>query len=318
MEFPFKLLLANDFDVVGFGTNALDYLMRVPEYPAFNSKVEISEYTVAAGGEIASNMVGLTRLGLKCAYAGRFGGDQAGHLGMLSLVDAGVDVTYAETIHAAQTQVAFIVIDERNGERTILWQRDARLAFTASEAPVEAAIRGKVLHMTPHDTEACIRMSKEAKANDVIVSADVDNVFDGIEELLPLVDVCIASAEFPERLLGIKDKKAVLSEIASRFGCAVTGLTLGAAGSLIYCQDTFFETPAFNVPGGCVDTTGAGDAFRTGFLYGMLTGASVEESARTANAVAALKCRGLGARLALPDKQDLTTLLKTHNPRVSG
>jgi len=51
--------------------------MRVPEYPAFNSKVEISEYSIAAGGEIASHMAGLTRLGLKCAYAGRFGDDQA-------------------------------------------------------------------------------------------------------------------------------------------------------------------------------------------------------------------------------------------------
>jgi len=311
MEFPFTLPAANDFDVVGFGTNAIDYLMRVPAYPVFNSKVEMTDYVVAAGGEIASNMVGLTRLGLNCAYAGRFGGDQAGELGLRSLIDEGVNVTYAETVEGARTQVAFVVIDERNGERTILWQRDKGTAYSFDDAPLEAATRGRILHMTPHDASACIRMARAAKENGVIVSIDVDNVFDGIDELLLLVDVCIASAEFPEKLMGVADKKEALHGIASRYGCAVTGLTLGAAGSIIYCKDTFIETPAFEVPGGCVDTTGAGDAFRTGFLCGMLSGNSIEDAARTANAVAALKCRGLGARSALPDKNELDSLLKT-------
>lgn len=305
MRFPFQLLTANDFDVVGFGTNAVDYLLRVPEYPAFKSKVEITEYSRSAGGEIASSMVGLQRLGLRTAYAGRFGDDKAGELGRKSLAGEGVDMTYAETVRDAQTQVAFIVIDERNGERTILWQRDKKLAYSNIDAPLEAAGRGKLLHMTPHDTAACIQMAKSVREKGVIVTIDVDNVFDGIELMLPLVDVCIASAEFGEKLFGIADKKNALSEIASRFGSAVTGLTLGESGSIFLCQDIFIETPGFGVPGGCVDTTGAGDAFRTGFLFGILTGETVEGSARIANAVAALKCRGLGARSALPDRKEL-------------
>lgn len=308
MKFPFQLIDANDFDAVGFGTNAIDYLIRVPEYPAFNSKVEITEYTQAAGGEAASTMAGLQRLGLKTAYVGRFGGDRIGEIGLKSLADEGVDVTYSETVADAKTQVAFIVIDERSGERTILWQRDARLAYSASDAPFEAASRGKILHMTPHDTLACIGLAKAARESGVIVSLDIDNVFDGAQELLPLVDVCIASSEFLQKLLGAVDNKKALTEIGSRFGCAVVGVTLGAAGSLILCQDSFIETPGFAVPGGCVDTTGAGDAFRTGFLYGMLTGETVENSARTANAVAALKCRGTGARSSLPNEKELKQL----------
>ena len=309
MKFPFQLLAKNDFDAVGFGTNAVDYLIRVPEYPVFNSKVEISEYSRSAGGEIASAMVGLQRLGLKTAYAGRFGADEAGQMGLQSLIDEGVDVTYTEISDCAQSQVAFIVIDERNGERTILWQRDKKLAYSEIDAPVEAAAGGKLLHLTPHDTAACVTMARSARANGVIVSIDADNVFDGIEVLLPLVDVCIASAEFPEKLFGIADKKAALREISSRFGCPVAGLTLGRAGSIFLCGDVFIETPAFDVPGGCVDTTGAGDAFRAGFLFGILTGETVEESARIANAVAALKCRGHGARSALPDRNELMAML---------
>jgi sugar/nucleoside kinase (ribokinase family) len=310
MMFPFQLLAANDFDVVGFGTNAVDYLIRVPEYPTFNSKVEFIAYSKAAGGEVATTMAGLQRLGLKTAYAGRFGGDPAGELGLRTLVDDGVDVTYSEIIADAKTQVAFILIDEGTGERTIIWKRDKQLGYSDLDSPVEAASRGRVLHMTAHDTQACLRMAMSAKKDGVIVSIDIDNVVDGIERLLSQVDICIASAEFPERLFGIADKKAALHEVASRFGCAVTGLTLGVSGSIILCEGSFVETPGFDVPGGCIDTTGAGDAFRAGLLYGLLTGATIEESARVANAVAALKCRSLGARSGLPAKSELDELLK--------
>ncbi|HLA94865.1 MAG TPA: carbohydrate kinase family protein, partial [Pyrinomonadaceae bacterium] len=138
-----------------------------------------------------------------------------------------------------------------------------------------------------------------------------DNIFNGIEDLLPLVDIIITSAELPGRMFGIDDKKQALQEMHSRFGAAVVGITLGETGSMLLCDGQFIETPGFAVPGGCKDTTGAGDSFRAGLLYGLLTGRSVEESARSANAVAALKCRAIGARTSLPDKDMLETMLKS-------
>ena len=310
MQFPFSILQENDFDVVGFGTNAVDYLIRVPEYPEFASKIELREYSIQAGGEVASSMLGLSRLGLKTAYAGRFGDDPAGKIGLDSLTSEDVDSGYCEVIPGAQTQIAFIVIDEQSGERTVIWQRDKKLSYAAADAPLSAASRGRILHLTAHDTEACIAMARAAKQANVIVSADIDNIFEGIEKLLPLVDVCIFSSEFPAKLVGISDSEQALIELSSRFGCPVTGVTLGEEGSCLYVNGEFIRTPGFDVPGGCVDTTGAGDAFRTGFLFGMLSGKNVEESAVSANAVAALNCRGVGARTALPTLSELQKLLK--------
>ena len=86
-------------------------------------------------------------------------------------------------------------------------------------------------------------------------------------------------------------------------------MTLGEKGSLIYCENEFIETDGFEVPGSCKDTTGAGDAFRSGFLYGLINGETIEQSARTANAVAALKCRQMGARTALPREDELREML---------
>ena len=312
MQFPLKVAENKEFDVVGFGTNAVDYLIVVPEYPGFNSKIELEKYTHLAGGEIASTMVGLRRLGLKTMYIGSFGKDQAGDFGLQTLIDEDINIDFARQIEGAQTQIAFIIIDKSSGERTVIWKRDQKLAFAADDAPLEILQKTKIFHATPHDTLACAKMAREAKKNGAIISIDIDNIFDGLLEMIPLIDIFISSAEFPEKLLGIKDKKESLREIKSRFGCPVIGMTLGEKGSLILCENEFVETKGYVVPNGCQDTTGAGDAFRVGFLYGLLKGETVETATKMANAVAALKCRAIGARTALPNVSELVDLIKTN------
>lgn len=313
MKFPLNLAKNRKFDVVGFGTNAVDFLIQVPSYPKFDSKLELTEYTRSAGGEVATTVVGLARLGVKTAYAGRFGTDEAGNYGLQTLIDEGVNTNFAEQIAGARTQIAFIIIDERNGERTIIWKRDKQLSFAKEEVSDEIAKLGQILHFTPHDTEACTKLAKIARENKTLVSIDIDNVFEGIEELLPLVDIFISSAEFAENFTGINDKKEALKELKSRYNYKIAGMTLGETGSLMLCENEFIETKGYPVPNGCKDTTGAGDAFRTGFLYGLLKNESVEMSARMANAVAALKCREIGARTALPRVDELESLIATGN-----
>ncbi|HYX43174.1 MAG TPA: carbohydrate kinase family protein [Pyrinomonadaceae bacterium] len=309
MRFPFDIPVAREFDAVGFGLNAVDHLVVVPAYPAFDTKTRFLEHAQTAGGQTASAMVGLQRLGFRTAYAGRFGTDAAGRFGLQTLRDEGVDIAHAEVVEGARNQIAFIIIDARTGERTIIWDRDERLAYTPDEAPTDFAARGRVFHLDAHDPPACARLAREARASGTIVSADIDNIYAGLPELLPLIDVLISSCEFPVRLTGIADERAALVEVKARYGCAVTGLTRGRRGALVYHDGTFIEAPACPVPGGCRDTTGAGDAFHAGFLYGLLQGEEIEASLRLGCAVAALKCRSLGARTALPTKQELNNFL---------
>ncbi len=310
MRFPFHLPKQRRFDVVGFGTNAVDFLITVPQYPEFNSKIELDSYLQAPGGEVASTLVGLQRLGMKTTYVGRFGSDAAGQTGIKSLIDEGVDISFAETIDGASTQIAFIVIDARSGERTVIWKRDEMLHYGAEEASPAAAVAGRVLHLTPHDTAAATWLAGQARKAGTIVSIDIDKVFDGIDELLPMVDVLIASSDVPSRITGSDDNSEALKRLAERYGCSIVGMTLGSEGSLVLGPEGFVETPGFAVPGGCRDTTGSGDAFRSGFLFGILSDASIEESCRYANAVAALKCRAVGARTSLPDWTELAGFLK--------
>ncbi|MCV4732194.1 PfkB family carbohydrate kinase, partial [Escherichia coli] len=87
------------------------------------------------------------------------------------------------------------------------------------------------------------------------------------------------------------DLRSAIVELASKYNNGLIGVTLGESGSLLYSAGYFIETKGFAVPGGCRDTTGAGDSFRAGLIFGLFSGESIEESARIANAVAALKCR---------------------------
>ena len=116
--------------------------------------------------------------------------------------------------------------------------------------------------------------------------------------------------ERPARMFGINDKRSGLTALRDKYGASVVGITLGEDGSMLLCGDTFIDTPGFPVPGGCKDTTGAGDSFRAGLLYGIVKGESIDESARMANAVAALKCRAIGARTSLPKLNELRSLLE--------
>jgi len=309
MRFPFQLATSKPFDAVGFGLNAVDHLVVVPSYPAFDTKIRLLEHKQSAGGQTATAMVALRRLGLKTAYAGRFGSDPEGQFGLSTLKDDAVNVDYAEVVEGARNQIAFITIDARNGERTIVWDRDDRLAYAPDEAPVEFGSMGRVLHLDAHDPPACLRLAQAAREAGTIVSADIDNVYGGLPELLPFIDVMIGSKEFPRRVTGIDDKRAALIELQKRYGCAITGMTIGTAGAIVYCDGEFIESTGFEAPGGCKDTTGAGDAFHAGFLYGMLLGDDIETSLRFGNAVAAMKCSALGARTALPTAEQLQKFL---------
>jgi sugar/nucleoside kinase (ribokinase family) len=310
VHFPFRLARDKEFDAVGFGLNAVDHLIVVPAYPAFDTKVRLREHAQAGGGQTATAMSALSRLGMRTAYAGRFGSDAEGQFGLAELVAEGVNTDLIEVIEGARNQVAFIIVDERNGERTVIWDRDERLAYTASEAPVEIASRGRVLHLDAHDPPACAPLARAARESGAIVSADIDNIYEGLPELLPLVDVLISSKEFPHRLTGIGDERASLVELKARYGCRVVGMTLGKRGALLYYEGVFIESPAFAVPGGCRDTTGAGDAFHAGFIYAILHGEEIEASMKLANATASLKCRSLGARTSLPSSAELEEFIR--------
>jgi sugar/nucleoside kinase (ribokinase family) len=254
-------------------------------------------------------MVCCARLGWRARYLGRFGTDELGDIGRTSLTSEGVDVSAAEVVASAQTRFAIIIVDGRNGDRTVLWDRDPRLALTPADVPVHAVRTSRVLLVDCDDVEASVAAAMVAREAGVITAIDVETVLPGLDRLLPLIDVVIASEGFPERWTASSETGRALERLHAELQPALTCVTLGPHGSLARCGGREIRTPAFRVP--CVDTTGAGDAFRGGFIAALLQHGpeDVEVLLRMANAVAALKCRTAGAREGLPHAAELSRLL---------
>ena len=308
MEFGIDIPTGKEFDAVALGLNAVDHLIVVPHLPAFNTKLEYVSHTIAAGGQAATAMVALARLGLRARYIGSVGSDDEGRYQIDSLSSESVDVSKLAVIEGADTQSAFILIDQPTGERTIVWRRDARLALDPDRVDRASVTSGRVLHLDGHDTAAAIRAAAYAREAGIPVVLDIDNIYEGADRLLPLVDFLISSGSFPERMTGISDLRSALKTLASTTGARLVGATLGSQGVLAYFRGEFIHTPGFSID--CKDTSGAGDAFHGGFIYGLLEAYSVEETFRFANAVAALKCRKLGARTALPMIEEVNAFLQ--------
>jgi sulfofructose kinase len=307
MRFNVSLPENRPFDVIGFGLNAVDHIIVVPGYPEFNSKIRLKEHSRQPGGQVATALTSLARLGYRTRYIGKVGDDSAGALQLERLAAEGIEHSKVKQVAGSSNQIAFIIIDGPTGERTIIWDRDEQLAFTPEELDEEAICSGKILHIDGHDVAADIRAAEFAHKAGMQVVIDVDNFYPGADRLIPLVDFLVTSSDFPSRVTGIDEPRRALAKLKEISGSYFVAMTLGSEGVLAYHEGEYLHVPAFSVQ--CRDTTGAGDAFHGGFIYGLLQGLSIEQTLRFANAVAAIKCLHLGAQSGLPTRAEVEAFL---------
>jgi sulfofructose kinase len=311
VRIPFAIPSAGSkpFDVAGFGLNSIDLVAVVAEYPVSNTKQRLQRFAHLPGGQIGTAMAACAKLGWRACYVGSFGDDDLGAMSRDSLTAQGVDLTASRIVAGATNQFAVILVDARSGERTVLWDRHPALNMEPADVPRDAVTSGRLLIVDCHQTAASATAARYARDAGVPTIIDVEKVRPGIAELLQHIDVIIAAEEFPAALTGHEDLGRALEVMARDFGAPVVCVTLGEAGSLTRCHGREIRTPPFQVD--CVDSTGAGDVFRGGFAAGCLAMplGDLEDVLRYANAAAALNCRALGSRGALPAADEVDQLL---------
>ncbi len=293
-------------DVVGVGLNAADTLIRLPRFPAPDSKVAFSSVEVRAGGQVASAMVACQRWGLRTRYIGKVGDDAAAELQRQEFAREGVEA-HLLAVPGCASQSAFILVDESTGERTILWRRDPRLALRPEDVERGWIHRARALHVDGHDTAAATAAARWAREVGLPVIADLDNLYPGVEVLLESVDYLLASRDFPARLVGEVNLLKSLPAIQQQFGCRVTGVTLGAQGALAWDGARFHYAAGFRVA--AADTTGAGDVFHGAIVYAVLQGWPLARMLEYSCAAAALNCTSLGARGGIRPVAEIESLM---------
>jgi sulfofructose kinase len=311
MRIPFGIPRAGSkpFDVVGLGLNSVDLVAVVAEYPHTNTKQRLQRFAHLPGGQMGTATATCARLGVRARYIGSFGDDDLGARSRDSLLTAGVDISAARTVPGATNQFAIVLVDARTGERTVLWDRDPALQMNPARLPIEAITSGRMLMVDCHETAASAQAAKLAREARIPTVADIEKVRPGIADLMQNLDAIIMAEAFPSDLTGQEEQGRALQTIAHDFNAPLVCVTLGSAGSLAWCNGREIRTPAFPVD--CVDSTGAGDAFRGGFAAACLQHPDddIESVLRYANAVAGLNCRALGGRGGLPTPAEVDALL---------
>jgi sulfofructose kinase len=294
-------------DVVGIGLNAVDYLCRVPRYPVPGEKLRMTGFTRQGGGQVATALVALSRWGLRTKYVGNVGDDEHGRLSLSLLRDEGIDLSHARVVDGASSQFAVILVQDDTGERTILWDRDARIRIRPEDLPLDAIRGARALLLDGHDVPASIAAARAARREGVPIVLDAEKIQDGTLELLGLCDHIVAASGFARRLEPGLDAPEGTRMIHRKFSPRTATVTLGEQGAVGFDGEAIVRVPA--IPVTAADTTGAGDVFHAGFLYALLAGKPFPDILAFGNTAAGLSCRETGGRAGIPTLAEIAEVL---------
>lgn len=295
------------WDVVGVGANSVDLVAFLPAFPeptGWLSKMRIRRELTCCGGQTATTLATCASFGLRTAYVGCTGDDENGRRIRAELSRRGVDV-HAAPARPAPNQHAIIIVDERTGERTVLWDRDERLRLEEGDVRPELLARTRLLHVDDVDQDAALGAAVAAGKMGLAVTSDLDRMTDLTERLVGAVTHPIFAEALLEQLTGIADHERALRKVRQRHS-GVLCVTVGDQGAQALDGDRFIHSPGFAVHP--VDTTGSGDVFRGGFIYGLLQGWDTARILRFANAAAAVSCTRVGAMDGTPAREEITAL----------
>lgn len=292
-------------DLVGLGLNATDTLLSVAEIPAPGSKATVHSLSLLPGGQVATAVVACRRWGLRTRYIGKLGDDPAAAVHTSEFSKAGVE-THITMVPSCPSAQSFIVVDS-DGERTVLWHRDSRLAIAPGEIQRDWIVNARALLVDGCDTAAAVQAARWAREQGIPVVADLDAIYPAIETLLQHTAYVIVSRDFPAQISGASNLREALRRLQRRFGSRLTAATLGTGGVLAWDGERFHYSAAYRVP--AVDTTGAGDLFHAGFVYGLLQDWPTQRILDFAGAAAALNCTAAGARGCIAGLEEIEKLM---------
>lgn len=293
--------------VTGIGQCSLDYLAQVDRYPEIDTKREAIQWREQGGGPVATALVALSRLGVGSRFYGVIGDDVAGQKIEASLREENVDSRGLVLRKNATSQVAFIAIERFSGKRTIIWKRPSGEELREEELGGDFLRGSRFLLLDGLMAKVSIFAARKAKELGVPCMLDAGRVREGMLEIAALSEYVVGAEQFAKDLGWRGSAEEFLGRVNS-LGAKVVTITLGDRGSVTYAGDRIIEVPAFRVD--VEDTTGAGDVFHGGYIFGLLAKWDLEKTLIFSSAMAAMKCREIGGRTGIPSLPGVFSFLK--------
>ena len=294
-----------NIEVAGFGALNIDNLYRVNKISCIDDESYITDLSVSCGGSAANTMIGLSRLGIKTGFIGKISKDQEGKLLHSNLKKEKVDTESIIVSNYGRSGKVLGFVDEY-GERSLYVDPGVNDDITFNEINLEYLNNLKLLHLTSfvgNSIKAQRKVVNEISDN-ITVSFDPGRIYvekgiNYIKDILERTNIILINEEELKNL--IKNKHTTCKEKVEallEYGIDVVVVKKGKEGAYVTDDKISHNIKPFNVK--CVDTTGAGDAFNAGFIYGFLKGENLKKSTIIGNFIASSCIGAEGAIKGLP------------------
>ena len=298
-------------DCLGLGIMPLDMLFEVDQYPRAGSKIDGVGLTVQGGGPVPNVMIGLRRMGHKTALITAIADDMAGHLGREDLTREKVDTRFL-AVKRGTSDTAAGFVEKGTGRRTLVLNRV--IGVTTRDIDTARYPIPRVIHLDGRDLKAAMKLARWGRRVGAIICFDIGSTRNDVSSIFPLVDHLVVADSYALPFTGCRTARRAIGKLKEACSGTVV-ITEGTEGSLGCEKGQFVKQSAFKVRN--VDTTGAGDAFHTGYIYGLLHNFDLSSRLVFGSAVAALKCTRMGARAGIPTLGQVRKFLKGR-PRTYG
>lgn len=296
-----------EFDIIGFGALNYDRLYIVDEVPTPGDEIAIKRIEEDAGGSAANTIVGLARLGLKTGFIGIIGFDDEGKWIMKNFETDKVDTRGISITSGARTGTVIGFVDAK-GERALSVYPGANNLLEITDINLGYAKKAKFIHFSSFVNDKQFKqqiflLKKISQENPEIkfsFTPGMIYVRRGIEKLNPIIErshVLFFSEREIKLLTGLEYRDACKALLKK--GAKIVAVTLGVKGCYISDENESMFIGALRPPKKVVDTTGAGDAFAAGFLYGLIKNEDLHTCATYGNNLASECVTKYGARKGL-------------------
>ena len=308
-----------NIEVVGLGALNIDHLYQV-ECILDDGEAVVKGSVSSPGGSAANTIYGLAKLGVKTGFAGVIGDDAEGKTLAQDFEEVAVDTSQIRVKPKAKTG-SVICLSDSSGKRSLYVLPGANSLLTMDDLDLNYINQARVLHLSSFADDRQFKISLELIEkldSSVKVSFAPGALYaaKGLGALAPVLDrtyVLFINQNEMKQLTG-QDVVAG-AESCLKHGCNIVAVTLGkgtrwktvVATSYIRDVDHEYIVEASNKDViSALDTTGAGDAFATGFLYGLLRGVGLKECGLLGDTAARFSTAEIGARQGLPTLSELS------------
>lgn len=306
-----------NIEVIGLGALNIDHIYKV-ERILEDGETVVKESAAFPGGSAANTIYGLAKLGVSTGFIGAVGDDAEGKLLQQDFQNVGVDMRQIKVKAKAKTGSALCLSDAFD-RRSIYILPGANNLLTMNDLNLDYTNQAKWLHISSFvgDTQFKLLlelMDKLVSSTRVSFSPGALYASKGLETLKPILartDVLFINRSEMRQLTD--DEVTSGAELCLKHGCNVVAVTMGKgvvyqsveAVCYIMSEENEYLVEAAQPDTQSLDTTGAGDAFAAGFLYGLLNEKNLEECGRLGDIVAQFSITKIGARQGLPTRDEL-------------